>query len=182
MGIIDTLLKASDAIETVGKVAKLAFPTTLDRIYEVHIDDVNIFDMNPVITQAGNGRHSLLKSEPLKKKFSLSYEGGTTGRYVIRLDLLTMLKNTLSCKKISKKNIHLEDAANYLTFEGYAKNKWGKWIITNNIKQATNYVAYKLTFFDCTDGKKEKVEHDTLYSLFIETIGADEYQSPSDPL
>lgn len=182
MGIIDTLLKASDMIDAAVKVAKFAFPTTPDKIYEVHIDSISIFDMSPAIAQVGNRRYSLLKSEPLKKEFSLSYEGGVSGRYSIRLDLLTMLKNTLSCKKISKKNICLEETSNYLTFEGYAKKKWGKWIITSNIKQATNYVAYKLTFFDCTDGKMEKVEHDILYCLFMETIGADEYQNPSDPL
>lgn len=182
MGIIDTLLKASNTIEAVGKVANFVFPPTLDKIYEIHIDSVSIFDINSVSTHAEGRKGLLLKNEPLKKKFSLFYKAGTTGRYCIRLDLLSMLKTALSCKKISKENIRLEDATDYLTFEGYAKKKWGKWIITSHIKQATNYVVYRLICLDCTDGKKEKVDHDTLYSLFMETLGAGEYQNSSAPL
>lgn len=182
MGIIDILLKTSDAIETVGKVANFAISTTLDRIYEVHIDDMSIFDIRPSSEQAEETKGLLLKSKTMKKSFPLFYKAGTTSRYGIRLDLLTMLKNALPCRKISKKNICLKDETNYLTFEGYAKKRLGTWVITSNQKQTANYVIYKLTVFDCTDNKNEMLGYDTLYSLFVEALRSDEYQNPSYPL
>ena len=122
----------------------------------------------------GAGKH--IKTQAVSYQTTIAYPNKDdnaryTRRGMLRKDLREWLaKNFSSLSSIPKEAVVLNPSESCLSFEGFAKKENGKWMVTPNAYNATNFVSYKLFVYE-KEGHKA-VGHDELsYPFKEDTLG-----------
>ena len=92
-----------------------------------------------------------------------------TRRGILRRRLREWCGKTFANKStVAKEVIVLNDDENCLSCQGFVKEIDGKWIITNDSRDATHYGAYKLFI---TKGGEDVGHEDLNYYFMADTVG-----------
>ena len=166
-------------LDFLGFVAEVADSFSGDcKYYIVECDTVEIFEIGEhwVGTARVHGAGKHIKTQSVSYQTTIAYPNKDdnsryTRRGMLRKDLREWLaENFSTLNSIPKEAVVLNSSEQCLSFEGFANNKNGKWLVVPNGNNATNFVSYKLFVYE-RDGHK-MVGHDELSYLFKEdTIG-----------
>lgn len=173
MGFLDLLVTGLTAYETVSNIV-----SGDSKYYKVKCRNVEVFELREVWRGTAKvyeaGEHISSDSTCYNDKIAYPNKDDNsryTRRGVLRKNLRESLANYYSLgQAIDKESIILNPSEDCLSLEGFAKKVNGKWMLTKNASNATNYVSYKLFFAE--ESTNKPVRNEELRYLFIEeTLG-----------
>lgn len=142
MGILDILLGAAQIVDALSDN---------NTYFKVTCDTLEIFEIGTTWEGTARvhsaGKHLRTETVSYSTTIAMPKEGNSnyTRRGLLRKNLREWCGQTFANKStVSKETIVLNKGENCLSCEGFIKKTSGKWIITNNSKDAEYYGAYKL--------------------------------------